>query len=359
MGKATASAPGRAGIIGNPSDLYGGAVISCSIPYRATAQVAESRTLVLDVSGHRVAVGSAEDLAFADDTWRANVAKAVWRFLRSDAFQRAHAIDPDATFALGADTEVPLQAGCAGSTAILTAILGALLAYFDIPLSRYAIAECARRIEAEVLGVACGYQDHYMTVFGGLNYLDLRGKEQLNTDGSEPYAIVESLSADVPVLPMVLANTGVRHHSTQIHGGLRARWEAGEARVVRAYARIAELGRLGKKALVQGDWPALGEMMNENHAIQRDLNGSGEANERLIRAALDAGAWGAKLAGAGRGGTIIALHDDPAHVEQRLLQAGASLVMRPVPAPGLTVAMGDANATVSALLAGAGGRERS
>jgi galactokinase/mevalonate kinase-like predicted kinase len=359
MGKVTASAPGRAGIIGNPSDLYGGAVISCSIPYRATAQVADSPTLLLDVSGHRVPVESAEDLAFADDTWRANVAKAVWRFLSSEAFRTAHAIDPGATFALTADTEVPLQAGCAGSTAILTAVLGALLAHFGTSLSRYATAECARRIEADVLGVACGYQDHYMTVFGGLNYLDLRGKEQLNTDGSEPYAIVESLAADVPVLPMVLANTGVRHHSTQIHGSLRARWEAGEAEVVRAYARIAELGRLGKKALLQRDWPTLGEMMNENHAIQRDLNGSGEANERLIKVALDAGAWGAKLAGAGRGGTIIALHDDPAHIERHLLDAGAALVMRPIPAPGLTVAIGDANTTVSPLPAGAGGRERS
>jgi len=47
---------------------------------------------------------------------------------------------------------------------------------------------------------------------------------------------------------------------------------------------------------VLGDWPALGRLMNENHAIQRDLGGSGEPNERLIAAALQAGAPGAKLA---------------------------------------------------------------
>jgi mevalonate kinase len=83
---------------------------------------------------------------------------------------------------------------------------------------------------------------------------------------------------------------------------------------------------MGKKALVTEDWAGLGRLMNENHAIQRDLGGSGESNERLIAAALDAGAPGAKLAGAGDGGTIIALWpwSDMTPLEQALRAAGAS-----------------------------------
>ena len=77
--------------------------------------------------------------------------------------------------------------------------------------------------------------------------------------------------------------------------------------------------------------------MNENHAIQRDLGGSGPDNERLIAAALDAGAPGAKLAGAGHGGTIIVLHPDPQSLESPLLRAGAELVFYPQPVPGVTV----------------------
>jgi mevalonate kinase len=64
---------------------------------------------------------------------------------------------------------------------------------------------------------------------------------------------------------------------------------------------------MGKKALMLEDWRTMATLMNENHAIQRDLGGSGESNERLIAAALAAGAPAAKLAGAGDGGTIIAL----------------------------------------------------
>ena len=76
--------------------------------------------------------------------------------------------------------------------------------------------------------------------------------------------------------------------------------------------------------------------MNENHAIQRDLGGSGESNERLIAAALHAGALGAKLAGAGDGGTIIALWPwtDSRTAWKRPAPAGASAVYRPEVAPG-------------------------
>ena len=75
--------------------------------------------------------------------------------------------------------------------------------------------------------------------------------------------------------------------------------------------------------------------MNENHAIQRDLGGSGEENERLINAALDNGALGAKLAGAGDGGTIIALHPEPEQLGDKLSLAGASRILHLQPVEGV------------------------
>ena len=77
--------------------------------------------------------------------------------------------------------------------------------------------------------------------------------------------------------------------------------------------------------------------MNENHAIQRDLGGSGESNEALIRAALEAGALGAKLAGAGDGGTIVALAapSEIEPLEAALEAAGAARLVRPSLEPGV------------------------
>ena len=66
---------------------------------------------------------------------------------------------------------------------------------------------------------------------------------------------------------------------------------------------------------------------------------SGESNERLIAAALEAGALGAKLAGAGDGGTIIALwlDDDTSSLEEALRQAGASATYRLQVSPGAII----------------------
>ena len=84
----------------------------------------------------------------------------------------------------------------------------------------------------------------------------------------------------------------------------------------------------------------LGALMDENHEIQRSLGGSGEANERLLRAARKAGALGAKLAGAGQGGTVVALWPDadPAPLEAALRQAGAAALHRPAPCEGVRLA---------------------
>jgi mevalonate kinase/D-glycero-alpha-D-manno-heptose-7-phosphate kinase len=79
--------------------------------------------------------------------------------------------------------------------------------------------------------------------------------------------------------------------------------------------------------------------MNENHAIQRDLGGSGDSNEQLIAAALEAGAPAAKLAGAGDGGTIIALWPwpDASPLEDAMYEAGAATIYRPEVVPGVTI----------------------
>jgi len=119
---------------------------------------------------------------------------------------------------------------------------------------------------------------------------------------------------------------------------------SGEELAVRNNRRIGELGRLGKKALLAGNWTRLAELMNENHSVQRDLGGSGESNEKLIAAAMKAGALGAKLAGAGDGGTIIALWPwkDRTALETALLEAGASNIYEPRVVAGVTIEVDEA-----------------
>lgn len=169
--------------------------------------------------------------------------------------------------------------------------------------------------------------------------MDFRGKQFYRSEEAELFATIEPLNDYVSALPFVLGYTGVQHSSGEVHRPIRERWLEGETEVVRAYERITEIARRGKKALLLQDWPSLGDLMNENHAIQRDLGGSGVTNERLIAAALNAGALGAKLAGAGSGGTVIALWPwrDTEPLEKALRRAGASEIFGLEVAPGVTV----------------------
>lgn len=327
-----ATAPGRCGLIGNPTDMYGGSVISCSTKERARCSLdSAADRITITVSGQSQTIRSTADLALRDGDYL-NVVRAVLQALEVDP---AHT----APFHLEADTDIPMQAGLAGSTAILATIVGCVLEHLGLRLNAYETAELVRKIEYDVLHIVCGFQDHYMATFGGLNYMDFRDKNSAQTqDGDTPFATIEPLqrflSADMPLL---LAHTGVKHHSGSVHRSPRERWLAGETVVVEGYLEVARLARRAKRALLSCGWDELADLMNRNHAIVRDLGGSGESNEKLIAAALESGGRGAKLAGAGGGGTILVLTEDRERTTQALLAAGADRILTPQPSPGLTV----------------------
>jgi galactokinase/mevalonate kinase-like predicted kinase len=247
-----ASAPGRAGIVGNPSDIYGGSVVSCSTIERAWCTLTPSDSLVLESGGERQEIHSWEDLELHRD--RLDIAKAVIDWFGVDIEM--------AKFRISAGTEIPENAGLAGSTALLISVFSCVAEYLGVNYKAHEIAENARRVEAEVLGITCGYQDQYMAVFGGLNFIDFRGKHGLQMSGPEPFATLESLGERVSQTPFVLAHTGIKRHSGHVHKSLRQRWLEGESEVVRGYERAAELARLAKKAVIGEQWEDLGALMN-------------------------------------------------------------------------------------------------
>ena len=194
---------------------------------------------------------------------------------------------------------IPFRGGLSSSTALIAATLWTVMRHRGIAHHRHYFAEWPRYVELNRMGIVCGYQDAYMVTFGGLNYIEFRDKEFYRTVADEPYATVESLNGSAVSLPFIVAHTGVQHSSSAVHKPLRERWLDGEPAVVEGYQRIGKLAREGKRAFLDGDWERLARLMTENHAIQRDLGGSGPVNEQLIAAALDAGRPG-RQAGRGR-----------------------------------------------------------
>jgi len=297
------SAPGRCGIIGNPSDIYGGFLVSCSVPLRNSCTIELADTF---------------DLPDDPTLWNA----ATARF-------------PTPPVRVTWHSEVPRSSGLAGSTALLAATIAAVLAArgeppaLDTAEDRSRFAELVRDIELNEAGVVCGYQDAYMAVHGGLQTLDFSGKHPID---SGPLGILTSIEAP---LPFLLVTTGVERLSGSVHGPIRDRWLAGDREVIDAMARVTELGRSGAEALRKQDWDSLAKAMTENQAIVAALGGSGEAIDALIAQCLRHGAKAAKLAGAGMGGTVIALTEDPTRLRQLLESDGFQRIETPSVTPGL------------------------
>ena len=245
------SAPGRAGLVGNPSDMYGGTVISCAIPLRARCTLEPADHLTFQSPNRTVKPETLELQGDEFDLCRAALAELGYSLTR-------------APFTLRIESDIPVQAGLAGSSALLTTIVACLLHYQEgeLPLP-HQLAERVRRIEAHRLGVSCGYQDFYMAVFGGLHALEFRDKERLGHDTDEPLAMVEPLATYLrgEPLPLWLATTGGQRFSGAVHRSLRARWEEGERAVVEGMARIGWLARDAKRALLERNWQRLAQRM--------------------------------------------------------------------------------------------------
>jgi galactokinase/mevalonate kinase-like predicted kinase len=303
---------GRAGIIGNPTDGYGGTLIACSIKNKAEVTIEECNELILENQFDRKILRWQNDLDNQGDYF--DVVRSVLRYLKLY----------DLKAKISVKSNIPLQAGLSGSTAVLSSVLSAVLAFMGKKFNKYELAEINRVIELNYLKCHCGYQDAYMTTFGGLTYLDFRGKEYYKELQKEHYAVVENLSQYVEELPFVIAHTGIKHHSGNFHKPLRERWLEGDKSVVNGYNEIAGIAREGKKALIKGDWEQLAYLMNKNHEIQDSLADSGEQNTYMIKVARENGALAAKLAGAGGGGTIIALTLSPLNTIKALREAGVN-----------------------------------
>ena len=331
----TVSAPGRVGVIGNPTDMYGGSVLSCTSVERAYVTVEDAPRLTIVAGDSPLVVGGRDDLTLRGDLY--DIPKAVVGHVRLY----------DEPIRMTIRSDIPFQSGMSGSAALVVATLRAMWTYMGEEHGSHHLAEVARSIELNRMQNVCGYQDFYMCTFGGINYMDFREKQFYREVDREHYATIERLDDYVGDLPFICAKRGVRPASGVIHKPLRERWLDGDRAVVDGYVRIGALAREGKKALILRDWPRLGELMNENHEIQRRLGGSGPDNEQMIGVALRMGAWGAKLAGAGNGGTIIALHPEPEALAAELLRAGAERIIRPRPSQGVRVELAPAMDTMS------------
>lgn len=331
----TLTIPARVNILGNPADANEGdyATISAAISIWAGAFVEEADDLVLE---HLVRVG--EDEFKAAHRWHGkpeelssssgdlDLMRATMRRVLSHSAELRDKIGRRGV-RIGLWTDVPRNSGLGGSSLLILLMLGGLRAFYGLDRlvhNDYILAELTQRVEAKDLGITCGFADRYVPLMGGLAYLDFRGKLYHKPIGEEPFATYERLDAYVDDLPLVVASTGVQRESGDVHGAMRPKYLKEHEQyekdphqvpfLVKIMAEIGSTAWRGKIALLAHDWETFGALMNENHRLVNQMmeycgfrDGAGWANNLFINVALENGALGAKLTGAGGGGSVFAL----------------------------------------------------
>jgi mevalonate kinase len=128
---------------------------------------------------------------------------------------------------------------------------------------------------------------------------------------------------------IAIADTGIASPTRIAVGDVRRAWQANQPRFEGLFDEIGAIASKARVAIESGAIQALGPLMNANQKLAEEMGVSSQGIEVLVKAARDAGAIGAKLSGAGRGGNIIALVDEETEnlIVKAMLRAGAASVI--------------------------------
>ncbi len=211
-------------------------------------------------------------------------------------------------------SELPAARGLGSGAAVSVAIARALAAYVGRAFSPQALADLAFETEKVYHGSPSG-MDNTVIAFEQPIYF-IKGQPAV------------PLSPGAPIT-LIVADTGVVSSTREAVAGVRRAWEAEHGRYEAWFDACGRIATAGRVALEAGDRARLGALMDENQTVLEQIGVSSPELERLIGAARAAGARGAKLCGAGRGGNMIALVEPAtvAAVAESVRRAGAAGVI--------------------------------
>ena len=213
---------------------------------------------------------------------------------------------------------VPSGAGLGSSAAVTVATLGALHET-EGPIDARTIAREAFEVEHEVQGRASPIDTSTASAGGGILVLrEPREGLLWSIDRDDRHWFLHR--TPLPPFDFVIGNTGI----SAATGPLVAKVKERVDRDARAAEMIREIGGItldGLRALQRKDLVSVGRLMDRNHSILNDLGVGHPALERLVEAARPS-SYGAKLTGAGGGGSIVAMTDRPAVTAAAIRGAG-------------------------------------
>ena len=331
----------RAGLLGNPSDGYFGKTISFTFTaFGVDLTMTESSRI-------RFQQGEVDDATFTslEDLTRSlrlygyyggiRLLKAVTK--RFFEYCQTHGITlPKRNFTVEYRINIPRLVGLSGSSAICSAMLKALMKFYEVTIPLEYQPTICLEAEREELRINCGFQDRVIQIYNGLVFMDFDksfveshnyGKYEQLWRADEPKTKDEGEQRnDRPLfdfdskLHLYIAYDAARaEESGEAHKEVKRLFEAKNADVLAAMSEFADIAQQGRDLLCSpSPSPSalsakLASLINANFDLRDRIFHVAEENRRMVMTARAAGA-SAKFAGSG--GAIVGTYEDDAQFER-------------------------------------------
>ena len=299
-----ATAPGKVILFGEHAVVYHQPAIAvpvttvqAKVDLQATGENSGLRIIAPDL-GRDYRLAEAE----ADDALALIIRLTLARFQQVES--------PQATLIV--TSTIPLGRGLGSGAAISTAVVRALAQFYGQQITPAAISDLVYEVEKLYHGTPSGIDNTVIAYEQPVYFIRQQPIERLPVGRA---------------FILVVGDTGQVSPTHKAVGHVRRQWQADPQRFESLFAEAGRIAATARTIIEQGGPGAtLGALMNDNQAVLAAMGVSSPELDRLIEAARQAGAWGAKLSGAGWGGNMIALVEPetaPA-VSDALLKAGAT-----------------------------------
>ncbi len=227
-------------------------------------------------------------------------------------------------------SDIPIASGMGSGAAVATAMVRAMALFLHCDINKDEVGAYVYRSEQRLHGTPSGIDNTVIAYDQPISFC----RRPPLPDGTPQPAIIAPLQIASPIT-IVVGDSGERSPTHIAVSGVKQRREIATAHYDAVFDAIAAVSVAAQHALKNGNIELLGTLCTQNHSLLQAIGVSTPMLDKLVESAINAGAFGAKLSGAGGGGVMFAVTNthNSSSVAVAMKLAGAARTFTTIIAP--------------------------
>jgi mevalonate kinase len=269
----TCSAPAKVYLFGEHAVVYNESAICCAVNIRTRVNIEYSENIVINSSLGTTGI---------DYEIHPYVSAVVEKIRKKSPYRGV---------SISIESDIPVGSGLGSSAAVVVATICAFNNLLKLGMDKESIASFGHSIEKEIQGAASA-TDTYVSTMGGT--VAIPARQHLKN----------------PLCNLIIGNTNVFSSTGQLVAKVASLKSIYPEVITPILSTIGKASLRGESLLENENYRALGELMDVNQGLLEAIGVGCDELSRLIHSSRAAGAFGAKITGAGGGGCMLALADN-------------------------------------------------